>query len=67
MCASVEDANAEEEVHDQKQRETITTTTVGEILPVGQLALRRGLTLLLMVVILAAGIIVKEMLMTLFR
>lgn len=44
-----------------------TTTTVGEVLSVPQLVVRRGLTLLLMVVILAAGVVASNFLTRLLK
>lgn len=37
-----------------------TTTTVGDVLSVKQLVIRRGLALLLMVVVLVAGIVLND-------
>ncbi|KAM9314779.1 multidrug and toxin extrusion protein 1-like [Pholidichthys leucotaenia] len=56
--------NAEEDhdnMHTSEQNATTTTTTtVGDVLSVTQLVLRRGFTLLVMIFILAAGIIINE-------
>ncbi|KAM3864670.1 multidrug and toxin extrusion protein 1-like [Diretmus argenteus] len=45
----------------------LTTTTVGVVLSVKQLVLRRGLTVLLMVLILVAGIIISDLLIRLLK
>ncbi|XP_061575832.1 multidrug and toxin extrusion protein 1-like [Cololabis saira] len=47
----------DEEVPGPDQNKTSTPTTVGDVLSVRQLVVRRGLTLLLMVLILAVGIV----------
>ncbi|KAM7393655.1 hypothetical protein PAMP_020512 [Pampus punctatissimus] len=60
-CESAEEDHTYEEVHDAQQSRT-ATTTVGEVLSVTQLVVRRGLVLLLMVVILAAGVLVNHFL-----
>ncbi|XP_030001316.1 multidrug and toxin extrusion protein 1-like [Sphaeramia orbicularis] len=52
------------EVQDQHKS---TTTTVGDVLTVTQLVLRRGLTLLLMIVIFIIGIIANEFLVKLLK
>ncbi|XP_030592955.1 multidrug and toxin extrusion protein 1-like [Archocentrus centrarchus] len=52
--------NAYMEMHIPEQNKP--TTTVGEVLSVSQLVLRRGLTLLLMVIILTAGIVASDFL-----
>lgn len=44
-----------------------TTTTVGDVLSAKQLFLRRGLALLLMVVLLVAGIVLSEVLIRLLK
>ena len=52
--AEVDHAYQEAHIADQNKS---TTTTVGNVLSITQLVLRRGLILLLMVIILVAGII----------
>uniref|UniRef100_A0A3B4Y7N0 Multidrug and toxin extrusion protein n=1 Tax=Seriola lalandi dorsalis TaxID=1841481 RepID=A0A3B4Y7N0_SERLL len=47
--------------------EFTTTTTVGDVLSVRQLVLRRGLTLLIMIVILITGIVSSTLLVKLFK
>uniref|UniRef100_A0A668SJ31 Multidrug and toxin extrusion protein n=1 Tax=Oreochromis aureus TaxID=47969 RepID=A0A668SJ31_OREAU len=46
---------------------TTNTTTVGDVLSVSQLVLRRGLTILIMILILAAGIITNTLLTQLLK
>ncbi|KAM9857660.1 multidrug and toxin extrusion protein 1-like [Aulostomus maculatus] len=60
--SSCESAEKDQEVPDQA---TSATTTVGDVLSVTQLVLRRGLTLVAMVVVLVAGILANHFLMTL--
>ncbi|XP_071360685.1 multidrug and toxin extrusion protein 1-like isoform X2 [Trachinotus anak] len=47
--------------------EFTTTTTVGDVLSVTQLVLRRGLTLLIMILILITGIVTSTLLVKLFK
>lgn len=47
--------------------EFTTTTTVGDVLSVKQLVLRRGTTLLIMLVILVAGIVCSNLIVKLFK
>ncbi|CAK6969826.1 multidrug and toxin extrusion protein 1-like [Scomber scombrus] len=65
-CVSAEEGGTDLEEHDpghsQLQSTTTSTTTVGDVLSVPQLVLRRGLALLVMVVILVAGIISSDLL-----
>ncbi|XP_047433694.1 multidrug and toxin extrusion protein 1-like [Mugil cephalus] len=65
-CESAEQDHTYQEVHIHGQN-TTTTTTVGDVLSVTQLVVRRGLTLLLMVAILAAGIIASTFLSKLLK
>ena len=65
-CESAEEDHTHQEVHPPDQNKS-TTTTVGEVLSITQLVLRRGLTLLLMVVILVAGIIASNFLTRLLK
>lgn len=46
---------------------TSTTTTVGDVLSVTQLVIRRGLALLVMVVILVAGVVLSDFLVKLLK
>ncbi|XP_068590805.1 multidrug and toxin extrusion protein 1-like isoform X1 [Cebidichthys violaceus] len=64
--ATAEGGNTYEEVHIPGQHVS-ATTTVGNILSIPQLLLRRGLTLLLMVIILVAGIFLSSLLTTLLK
>uniref|UniRef100_A0A3Q3LJ92 Multidrug and toxin extrusion protein n=1 Tax=Mastacembelus armatus TaxID=205130 RepID=A0A3Q3LJ92_9TELE len=61
---AVEETNDKVHIADQNKS---TTTTVGEVLSITQLFLRRGLTLLLMVVILIAGIVLSNVLILLLK
>uniref|UniRef100_A0A8C2WQ51 Multidrug and toxin extrusion protein n=1 Tax=Cyclopterus lumpus TaxID=8103 RepID=A0A8C2WQ51_CYCLU len=61
-ASSAEEVNTYQEVQDIS-----TTTTVGNILSIPQLVLRRGLALLLMVVILAAGTLANHFLTQLLK
>uniref|UniRef100_UPI0037E978D9 multidrug and toxin extrusion protein 1-like n=1 Tax=Semicossyphus pulcher TaxID=241346 RepID=UPI0037E978D9 len=63
---SVDDDHKDPEVHSPGQNKS-TTTTVGDVLSVTQLVLRRGLTLLLMVVILVIGVFASEFLIKLLK
>ncbi|XP_075947987.1 multidrug and toxin extrusion protein 1-like [Anarhichas minor] len=63
---SAEGGNTYEEVHMDIQNIS-ATTTVGNILSIPQLVLRRGLTLLLMVIILVAGIFASSLLTMLLK
>ncbi|XP_062243349.1 multidrug and toxin extrusion protein 1-like [Platichthys flesus] len=65
-CESTEEGNPYEEVHDPNQSR-YTTTTVGNVLSVTQLVLRRGLALIVMVVILIVGIIASYFLNKLLK
>ncbi|XP_070683594.1 multidrug and toxin extrusion protein 1-like [Pempheris klunzingeri] len=60
-CENAEEDHTYQEVHIPDQNKT-TTTTVGDVLSVTQLLLRRGLSLLVMVVILVAGIFASHFL-----
>uniref|UniRef100_A0A3B5QHR7 Multidrug and toxin extrusion protein n=1 Tax=Xiphophorus maculatus TaxID=8083 RepID=A0A3B5QHR7_XIPMA len=59
--------NEEEGVVQSPGRREFATSTVGDVLPVKQLVLRHGLTLLIMIVILVVGVISSNMIVTLFR
>ncbi|KAM4750166.1 multidrug and toxin extrusion protein 1-like [Anableps anableps] len=48
------------------QRAITTTTTIGDVLSVKQLVLRRGLTLLIMIIILVVGVISSNLMVPLF-
>ncbi|XP_040892157.1 multidrug and toxin extrusion protein 1-like [Toxotes jaculatrix] len=65
-CASTEEDHTYQEVHDPGQNKN-TTTTVGDVLSVTQLVLRRGLTLLVMVAILIVGIVASNFLIKLLK
>ncbi|XP_007544761.1 multidrug and toxin extrusion protein 1 isoform X2 [Poecilia formosa] len=58
--------NEEEGVVQSPGRREFATSTVGEVLPVKQLVVRRGLTLLIMTVILVVGVISSNLIVTLF-
>uniref|UniRef100_A0A3Q3EHS3 Multidrug and toxin extrusion protein n=1 Tax=Labrus bergylta TaxID=56723 RepID=A0A3Q3EHS3_9LABR len=58
--------NKDAEVHNPEQKKSITTT-VGDVLSITQLVLRRGLVLLLMVVILIVGVFASEFLIKLLK
>lgn len=64
-CESAEEDHTYEDVHSAQQSKT--ATTVGDVLSVTQLVLRRGLTLLVMVVILVAGIVINPFLTSLLK
>ncbi|XP_053186275.1 multidrug and toxin extrusion protein 1-like isoform X1 [Scomber japonicus] len=64
-CESAEEDHTYEDVHSAQQSKT--ATTVGDVLSVTQLVLRRGLTLLVMVVILVAGIVINPFLTRLLK
>lgn len=66
-CESADDDRTYTEVCDPGQGQSTTTTTVGEVLSVTQLVLRRGLTLLVMVVLLIAGVLVSDFLTVLLK
>ncbi|XP_070771763.1 multidrug and toxin extrusion protein 1-like [Enoplosus armatus] len=66
ICEGAERDHTYEEVHIPGQNKS-TTTTVGDVLSVTQLVLRRGLMLLLMVVILIAGVIASHFLIRLLK
>ncbi|XP_029003016.1 multidrug and toxin extrusion protein 1-like [Betta splendens] len=57
----------EVQIPDNPDHNVSTTTTVGVVLPVKQLILRRGLALLLMVVILVVGILLSDFLTHLLK
>ncbi len=63
---SPEENHTLQEEHHPDQNKTITTT-VGDVLSVTQLVLRRGLTLVVMIVILVTGILINEFLMGLLK
>ncbi|XP_071360922.1 multidrug and toxin extrusion protein 1-like isoform X2 [Trachinotus anak] len=65
-CEGTEEDPTYQEVHGPGQS-TSTSTTVGDVLSVTQLVLRRGLTLLVMVVILVAGIFASDLLIRLLK
>ncbi|XP_022595713.1 multidrug and toxin extrusion protein 1-like [Seriola dumerili] len=65
-CEGTEEDHAYQEVHGPGQNKS-TNTTVGDVLSVTQLVLRRGLTLLAMVVILVAGIFAYSFLIKLLK
>ncbi|XP_051241998.1 multidrug and toxin extrusion protein 1-like [Dicentrarchus labrax] len=65
-CVTAEEDYTYQEVHIADQNKS-TTTTVGDVLSITQLVLRRGLTLLLMVVILVAGIFISDFLVKLLK
>uniref|UniRef100_A0A3P9N0V3 Multidrug and toxin extrusion protein n=1 Tax=Poecilia reticulata TaxID=8081 RepID=A0A3P9N0V3_POERE len=58
--------NEEEGVVQSPGRREFATSTVGDVLPVKQLVVRRGLTLLIMIVILVVGVISSNLIVTLF-
>ncbi|XP_034044604.1 multidrug and toxin extrusion protein 1-like [Thalassophryne amazonica] len=62
----VEENSTQHELQGPVQNESMTMT-VGEVLPLKQLLLRRSLTVLIMILILVAGIIIKNVLMKLFK
>ncbi|XP_042341753.1 multidrug and toxin extrusion protein 1-like [Plectropomus leopardus] len=65
---SAEEDDADLEVHDSGQSPLqFTTTTVGDPLSLKQLVLRRGLALLIMIVILTAGIVTSSKLVKVFK
>ncbi|XP_045903080.1 multidrug and toxin extrusion protein 1-like [Micropterus dolomieu] len=64
-CEEAGEDHTYQDVHIPDQNNS-TTTVVGEVLSITQLVLRRGLTLLLMIVILAAGILANNLLVRLF-
>ncbi|XP_071773264.2 multidrug and toxin extrusion protein 1-like [Centroberyx gerrardi] len=66
ICVSSEEGITDPEVLGSG-RGGATTTTVGVVLSVRQLVVRRGLTTLLMVLILVAGIFISELLIMLFK
>ncbi|KAG7214501.1 hypothetical protein INR49_023013 [Caranx melampygus] len=66
-CETADDGHTYAEVCDPGQSKSTNTTTVGEVLSVTQLVLRRGLTLLVMVVILVAGVLVSDFLIMLLK
>ncbi|CAI5679133.1 unnamed protein product [Oreochromis niloticus] len=55
------------EVQIPEESKTTNTTTVGDVLSVSQLVLRRGLAILIMILILAAGIITNTVLTPLLK
>ncbi|XP_076584505.1 multidrug and toxin extrusion protein 1-like [Chaetodon auriga] len=65
-CESAEEDHTYQEVHIPGQNKS-TTTTVGDVLSVTQLVLRRGLALLIMVVILVAGIFASNFFTSLLK
>ncbi|XP_008285981.1 multidrug and toxin extrusion protein 1-like [Stegastes partitus] len=60
------DQNQAQDTNPEAQREFIGTT-VGDVLSVSQLAVRRGLALLIMVSILAAGVLTSNLLLRLLK
>ncbi|XP_034043623.1 multidrug and toxin extrusion protein 1-like [Thalassophryne amazonica] len=64
-CVNVEEVYVNQEALGPSPR-TPTTTTLGDVLSTRQLVLRRGLTLVVMVIIMIVGIIANEWLMRLF-
>ncbi|KAM9363276.1 multidrug and toxin extrusion protein 1-like [Symphorus nematophorus] len=65
-CESAEEDHTYQEVHSPDLNKS-TTTTVGDVLSVTQLVLRRGFALLVMVVILIAGIFISHFLTKLLK
>lgn len=65
-CLSAEGGNADPTVASSGSR-AFTTTTVGDVLSVPQLAVWRGLALIIMIIILLAGIIISHFLMKLLK
>ncbi|XP_015243669.1 PREDICTED: multidrug and toxin extrusion protein 1 [Cyprinodon variegatus] len=61
-----EEENAYQEVHPPEQSKA-TTTTVGDLLSVKQLVLRRGLAVLIMFIVLAVGILVSRFFTNMFK
>lgn len=55
------------EVQIPEESQTTNTTTVGDVLSVSQLVLRRGLAILIMILILAAGVITNTVLTPLLK
>ncbi|KAF3687198.1 Multidrug and toxin extrusion protein 1 [Channa argus] len=66
VCESGAENHIDLEMHFPGQNKS-TATTVGHVLSVTQLVLRRGLTLLLMVVILLAGVFLSDFLIMLLK
>lgn len=67
-CTKSEEVQSHEEVEEEEGGPTHNnTTTVGGVLSVQQLVLRRGFMLLIMIGILVAGILVKDVLLTLLK
>ncbi|XP_006790627.1 multidrug and toxin extrusion protein 1-like [Neolamprologus brichardi] len=67
-CLSAEGGNTDPAVAGSGSRAfTTTTTTVGDVLSVPQLAVWRGLALIIMMIILLAGIIISHFLMKLLK
>uniref|UniRef100_A0A669F269 Multidrug and toxin extrusion protein n=1 Tax=Oreochromis niloticus TaxID=8128 RepID=A0A669F269_ORENI len=70
-CLNAEGGNTEPIVASSGSRAfaitTTTTTTVGDVLSVPQLAVWRGLALIIMIIILLAGIIISHFLMKLLK
>ncbi|XP_041789468.1 multidrug and toxin extrusion protein 1-like [Chelmon rostratus] len=65
---SAEEHDADLQVHHSGHSPLLpTTTTVGHVLSVKQLVLRRGLSLLIMIFILVAGIVTSNLLLKLFK
>uniref|UniRef100_A0A3B5LUB8 Solute carrier family 47 member 4 n=1 Tax=Xiphophorus couchianus TaxID=32473 RepID=A0A3B5LUB8_9TELE len=58
--------NEEEGVVQSPGQREFATSTVGDVLPVKQLVLKHGLTLLIMIVILVVGVISSNLIVTLF-
>ncbi|XP_008285983.1 multidrug and toxin extrusion protein 1-like [Stegastes partitus] len=65
-CERAEEEHPYQEADSPEQAKSISTT-VGDVLSVTQLVLRRGLILLVMFIILAAGIVASELLTQLFK
>ncbi|KAK5866530.1 hypothetical protein PBY51_020716 [Eleginops maclovinus] len=65
-CESSEEDGTREDLSVPSQNKS-TTTTVGNVMSVQQLVLRRGLTLLLMIVILVVGVLLSEVLTKLLK
>ncbi|XP_039889279.1 multidrug and toxin extrusion protein 1-like [Simochromis diagramma] len=55
------------EVQIPEESQTTNTTTVGDVLSLSQLVLRRGLAILIMILILAAGVITNTVLTPLLK
>uniref|UniRef100_A0A3Q1FUI0 Multidrug and toxin extrusion protein n=1 Tax=Acanthochromis polyacanthus TaxID=80966 RepID=A0A3Q1FUI0_9TELE len=61
------DQNRAQDADPEVQKQLISSTTVGDVLSATQLVVRRGLTLLIMISILVAGIITSDLLVRLLK